>query len=374
MPQARHASDLTTMRFGIEAEFALVDTDGRLCDFTTLTWSAAQRIVQHLGRAGHPELTCGDLGIKAGRWYVEGDERFDAAGRFVCCVPKGLETRTPPRVGIADTVAQHEQQTAALASAAASFGYRLTSIGWNPFVDGYRPYPPYNRWELALRARRPEFTASDVYMASYGPDLNLSHQRWSDEDAVDVARLLTALSPALAPFAFSAPFRCGEVGPHLSRRTARRTGRRPAVRVFVDPAAVPPRQRRPPLIHPARIPSERGRIEFKAFDAFTEPDLYPALLALLAGVGLARPDWPRAAVPDAAAHAAAAVRAFEDEGLRATAIAALRCADGVLADAGLAHLLAPLWRAVRQRRTPAHRLLDAYTHMGVVPLPAVVPV
>lgn len=365
------AGDPRALRFGIEAEFALVDDRGGFCDFRSLTWPRTQRIVRHLDRAGHPELTCGDLGIKAGRWYVEGDERFDAAGRFVDCVPKGIETRTPPVTGIARAVGLLRHQTTALAGAALREGYRLASIGWNPFADAYRPRPAYNRWELAMRAARPEYEAPDIYMLSYGPDLNLSMPGWSDADAIDAAALLTALSPVLVPFSFSAPFGEGARAPELSRRTARRTGRRPAVRVFVDDANVPERQPAPPMIHPARIPSERGRVEFKAFDAIIEPSLYPALLALLAGVVVARPAWARAAVPDAAAHAAAAREGFARVTIHDGARAALRCASRVLRGSGLAELLDPLWRALRSGRTPAHRLLDDFASIGVVPLPAV---
>lgn len=365
------AGDPRELRFGVEAEFALVDVGGRLRDFRTLTWSQAQRVVRHLDRAGHPELTCGDLGIKAGRWYVEGDERFDADGRFLDCIPKGIETRTPPATGIAATVAALERQTAALGRAALHEGFRLASIGWNPFADGYRPTPAYNRWELAMRAERPEYAAPDVYMLSYGPDLNVSVPGWSDAEAIDAAALLTALSPALVPFAFSAPFGEGQRLPELSRRTARRTGRRPAVRVFVDRAAVPARQPAPPLIHAARIPSERGRVEFKAFDAIVDGALYPALLALLAGLVLGRPAWERAVVPDGQAHAAAAREGFGRRSVLDGAHAALRCASRALRGSGLADLLDPLWRALRGRRTPAHRLLDDFASLGIVPLPAV---
>jgi len=328
--------------------------------------------VQRLGHTAHPELTRGDLGIKAGHWYVEGDERFDAFGRFVDCIPKGLETRTPPTEGVATTLAVLARQTAALVGAAAVDGYRLTSIGWNPFTDTYLPHPAYNRWESAMRKAHPEFTASDVYMMSFGPDLNLSHPEWTDDDVIDIARLLTALSPALVPFAFSAPFVEGRPAPQLSRRTALRTGRRPAVRVFVAPGSVPTRQRRPALIHPARIPAERGRIEFKAFDAIVEPMSYAALLALLAGIAVARPPWPRADVPDASAHATVAIRGFDDREVAHAAGEALRCAGGVVRATDTSAMLEPLHRALRDRRTPAHRLLDAYTTTGVVPLPPVV--
>ena len=69
-------------RFGIEAEFALVDADGTFRDFTNLTYEQVQRVVDRLPDDGDPELTRGDLAVKLTRWYVEGDERFDEQGRF----------------------------------------------------------------------------------------------------------------------------------------------------------------------------------------------------------------------------------------------------------------------------------------------------
>jgi hypothetical protein len=57
--------------------------------------------------------------------------------------------------GIGAATAQLAEQAAALAAAAAVDGFRLASIGRNPWRD-YRPDPPYNAWELAMRARKPE--------------------------------------------------------------------------------------------------------------------------------------------------------------------------------------------------------------------------
>ena len=143
------AADPAGLRFGIEAEFALVDVDGTFRDFSTLTYGQVQRIVDRLPDHGDPELTRGDLAVKLTRWYVEGDERFDEQGRFLRCVPKGLETRTPIRSSVDATVRQLDLQTAQLAAAAGQEGFRLAAIGRNPWRD-YRPGPPYNGWELGL--------------------------------------------------------------------------------------------------------------------------------------------------------------------------------------------------------------------------------
>jgi hypothetical protein len=363
-------ADPAALRFGIEAEYALVDAAGRLADFRTLTWRAAQRIVDRLGTAAHPALVRGDQGIKAGRWYVEGDERFDDAGCLVDCVPKGIETRTPPVRRIAAAVDLADRQTSRLVGAAAVDGYEVTTIGWNPVAPRYDPVPPYNAWELAMRRRHAEYVAPDVYMMSYGPDLNLSHPAWSDADAVDVARRLTAVSPSIVPFSFSSPFAAGRPAGPLSVRTVARTGRRPAARVFVGFEAVPAAQPSPPLIHAARTPQERGRVEFKAFDALIDPGLYAPLLALLSGIALWRAGRPRADVPDGAGHVRAGMRGFGDPTVRAGAAEALSDAHRALAGTRTRRLLAPLADVLRSGRTASGLLLETYRRTGVLPYPA----
>ena len=133
-----------------------------------------QDVVDELPQYDDPDLDVGDLGIKAKRWYVEGDERFDDSGRFLDCVLKGIETRTPPLIGIAATMDALEAQTRVLAEAVDRRGWRLISIGWHPYCTGYIASPAYNAWELQFREAHTEYAAPDVYMLSYGPDLNLS--------------------------------------------------------------------------------------------------------------------------------------------------------------------------------------------------------
>ena len=354
-------ADLGRLRFGIEAEFALVHRERGFCDFTNLGFAEAQRVVDRLPDFGDADLTRGDLAVKLTRWYVEGDERFGPDGTFLLCVPKGLETRTPPRAGIAAVVRQLAEQTESLTAAAAVDGFRLASIGRNPFRD-YRPAPTYNAWERAMRVRRPEYAGPEAYMVGYGPDLNLSHPDWTPGRALDVGQKLTALSPCLVPFSFSSPFAGGRVAA-LSARTLIRAPLRPSVRVFLaDPGPGPPAYR-------ARIPAEVGRIEFKAFDALPDPALYPALLALLAGLALDRSLPARADRPDVAAHERAARSGFEDPVIHADAAAAVAAAGRALAGTAEAGLLAPLREMLDLRRTPAHAMIETYLRTGTIPLP-----
>jgi hypothetical protein len=354
------ARDPAGLRFGIEAEFALVDEAGRFRDFSTLAYGQVQRIVDRLPDHGDPDLTRGDLAVKLTRWYVEGDERFDERGRFLRCVPKGLETRTPVRPSVEATVRQLDAQTAQLADAAKQEGFRLASIGRNPWRD-YRPDPPYNGWETALHENKPEYAAPEAYMVGYGPDLNLSHPDWAPETVLDVGRKLTALSPVLVPFSFSSPFAGGELVA-LSTRTLVRAPVRPSARVFL-PAA------RPPVGVAARIPAEMGRIEFKAFDALPAAALYRPLLALLAGLALDDTLPDRADRPDAAAHARAARAGFDDPDVRAAAERVVDAAERALAGTLGGGVLEPLRRMLDRRRTPAHDLIDTFRRTGSIPLP-----
>ncbi|HEV7654046.1 MAG TPA: glutamate-cysteine ligase family protein [Mycobacteriales bacterium] len=354
------AGDPARLRFGIEAEFALVHRERGFCDFSSLSYAEAQRIVDRLPDHGDPDLTRGDLAVKLTRWYVEGDERFDEDGAFLACVPKGLETRTPVRPTIAATVAQLAGQTAELARAAAVDGFRLASVGRNPWRD-YRPDPPYNGWETAMHARKPEYAAPEAYMVGYGPDVNLSHPDWDPDKVLDVGRKLTALSPALVPFSFSSPFAAGEVVA-LSTRTLIRAPARPSARAFL-PAA------RPPVGVAARIPAEIGRIEFKAFDAPPTPDLYGPLLALVAGLALDDTIGARADRPDPGAHERAARHGFDDPDTRTAAGHVLDAADRALAGTLGGGVLEPLRQLLDRRRTPAHDLIDTFRRTGEIPLP-----
>jgi hypothetical protein len=358
--------DPARLRFGLEAEFALVHDDRGFCDFSSLSFAEAQRIVDRLPDHGDPDLTRGDLAVKVTRWYVEGDERFDPGGAFTGCVPKGLETRTPVRPSIGSAVAQLAEQTGQLAAAARVDGFRLAAVGRNPWRD-YRPDPPYNDWERAMHARKPEYAAPEAYMVGYGPDLNLSHPDWPPERVLDVGRKLTALSPALVPFSFSSPFAGGQVVA-LSTRTLIRAPVRPSARAFLPDAAGAG-----PVAVPARIPAEVGRIEFKAFDALPTPALYGPLLALLAGLALDESIEARADRPDPVAHARAARAGFDDPDVRAAAGRIVAAADRALAGTLGGGLLEPLRTMLERRRTPAHDLIDQFRRTGEIPLPSPVP-
>ena len=352
-------------RYGIEHECALLHLDGTFADFTDTPFELLQAVVDELPTdpTDYPELRIGDQGIKRKRWYIEGYERFGEDGALLRCDPKGIEIRTRIHSSVTEAVTALDEDLALLAVRARGHGLVPTAIGFNPLRSTYAILPPLNAWEQAHRQDSPEERTAHLHMTTYGPDLNLSCAELDPPGLVDVGRKLTHYSPWLVPLSFSAPFRDGRPWGGLSARTHVRTGRRPAVLVFLD-ADQPQLQSDPSLTQVARIPAEVGRIEFKAFDACPDPGLYGELLSLLTGLVLDRSLAGRRTTPDAAAHRHVAQHGLDDDAVHAATGELLAAATAALA--GRPHDLARLdgLRARWARREcPATAMLAAY-HAG----------
>jgi hypothetical protein len=268
-------------RYGIEHELALL-RDGVFADFVDLTFDEVQAVVDVLpfNEADYPDLRVGDQGIKRKRWYVEGYERFDEAGGFVRCDPKGLEVRTRIHDSVEAAVGALAADVALMDAELGRRGLASCVVGFNPVRSAYTIDPPLGEWERAHRIGSPEERTAHLHMVTYGPDLNLSADGLA---VVDAARKLTHYSPWLVPLSFSSPFREGRPWGGLSARTYLRTGARPAAMAFLGPGE-PQVVADPSLTQPARLPAEIGRLEFKAFDAIGDFALYGELLSLLTGL------------------------------------------------------------------------------------------
>jgi hypothetical protein len=290
-------------RYGLEHELAILRADGSLADHTDLRFDELRDVIEALPEdpADYPDLRVGDQGIKRKRWYVEGFERFDEQGELVRCDPKGLEIRTRIHDTIDAAVAALSADLRLLDAELARHGFAATAIGFNPLRSEYVIEPPLNDWERAHRTGSPEERTAYIHMSTYGPDLNLSLDGLAAPALTDLARKLTHYSPWLVPLSFSSPFRDGAPWDGLSARTHARTGRRPAVLVFLGEGA-PQVVADPSLTQVARLPAEVGRIEFKAFDACPDVELYGELLSLLTGLVLDDTLRGRRTTPDAAAH------------------------------------------------------------------------
>jgi len=347
-------------KFGIEAEYALVRPDGRFADYRNTSYADVQPLIETLPDLRHPELRVGDAGIRVKNWYVEGDERVDADGRSLDLAVKGIEIRTPVFAGIAESLAGLRGLRAMLKRDIEAAGWRLATIGFNPVTATYAP--DYAPWERAFHASHLGYGAPDVSTLSYGPDLNVSRAGDTPEQAIACARRLTACAPYIVPFSFSAPFTEGRLWECLSVRTFRRDGRRPAVLVHLAGGGDHP------LVKAADPAAQHLRIEFKAFDMVGDERLLGALFHLVFGLALADPALLPDGVdrPDDALFRHVAVTGFDDDAIRAESARLLDVAQGALAAAGHAPDLSVLSGMIEARRTPAHRLREAFAATGAL--------
>ncbi|MEJ3656318.1 glutamate-cysteine ligase family protein [Actinomycetes bacterium KLBMP 9759] len=353
---------LHEFRYGIEHELALLHGDGTFADFTNVSFDALQAVVDALPEdpADYPDLRIGDQGIKRKRWYVEGFERFGASGELLRCDPKGLEVRTRIHGSVEAAVAALQADVTALEAELATRGLRSAVVAFNPVRSEYVIEPPLNGWERRHRLGSPEERTAHLHMTTYGPDLNLSCAGLDAAALVDVGRKLTHYSPWLVPLSFSSPFRDGRPWGGFSARTFVRTGLRPAAMVFLGPDD-PQVDADPSLTQLARLPAEIGRIEFKAFDACPDPQLYGELLSLLTGLVLDTTLDGRRTTPDAALHQRTATVGLTDPDVHAETGTLLDAAAKALAgrDADLARLdtLRERWA---RRESPATGMLARY--------------
>ncbi|MDF3050344.1 MAG: glutamate--cysteine ligase [Pseudonocardia sp.] len=355
-------SEPSAFRYGIEHEAALLRSDGTFADFTNTTFAELAAIVDELPEdpADWQDLRIGDVGIKRKRWYIEGYERFDEHGRLLRCDPKGLEIRTRIHDDIDTAVAALRADQERLDEVAARHDLQVIAVGFNPVRSEYRVRPTFNSWERMHRLGSPEERTAHLHMTTYGPDLNLSWQGSTSPDLVEAACKLTHLSPYLVPLSFSSPFRDGAPWGGLSARTFVRTGPRPSVLAFLTEGE-PQVPSDPSLTQPARLAAEVGRLEFKAFDACPDPQLYGELLALLTGLVRDATLRGRRATPDAALHRRAAQVGYADPALRVGAEAALDAAPAAVGDRPAdAARLASLRARFDRRECPATAMLERY--------------
>ncbi|MBE3560165.1 MAG: glutamate--cysteine ligase [Ktedonobacteraceae bacterium] len=348
-------------RFGIEHEVAFLDRAGQFVDFLSTPFATLQAIIEELPQYAGDErhLRIGDAGIRVKRWYIEGFERFSEDGRLVDCLPKGIEIRTTIHTSIQSAVNELTSSFQLLRTAAACHDLVPVLASHHPYRTCFTPDPPLNAYEQQLLHQSPEDLTALISMVTYGPDLNFSVEGLPVEAIIDIGRKLTYYSPFLVPWSFSSPFYNGQLWDGLSVRTFCRTGKRPAVQVFLA-QPVDLLLSEPSLTKLARCPAEIGRIEFKACDSCADFSLYAALLALLKGLALDRTLPGRATVPDAALHQRAARAGFAHADLYAGAQALLLAATEALASDPDVYFLEPLHRLLQQRLTPAHRLIQAF--------------
>ncbi|MCL6434484.1 MAG: glutamate--cysteine ligase [Leptolyngbyaceae cyanobacterium HOT.MB2.61] len=353
--------------FGIEHEVAFLNDLHQFADFSCTEFDHFNQIIDQLPiyPDDYAQLRLGDAGIKQKRWYIEGFERFSEDGKVIDCMPKGIEIRTTIHSSIQGAIAELSESFSLLQQAALQFGFTPVLVSFNPHYTAYEPKPPLNHYELQRRQTSPEKQTAHIAMLTYGPDLNFSIAGLSPEQVIEIGQKLTFYSPYIVPFSFSSPFYCGKLWAGLSVRTYLRTGMRPAAMVFLEHADDLIASH-PSLTKIARIPSEVGRIEFKAFDSCDDFQLYAALLALLKGIALDQSLGGYALIPDRQLHQLSAIHGFANDTIYHQAIQVLKAAEIALEHDADRHLLQPLWALLNQRATPAHRFIQRFQQFGTL--------
>ena len=353
--------------FGIEHEVAFLNQEGKFADFENTKFADFSQIVERLPTYpnDYAQLRVGDAGIKKKRWYIEGFERFSDSGKVIDCIPKGIEIRTTINSDIQGAINELSESFRLLRDVAADYGFSAVLTSFNPYKTVFEPQPPLNDYEIKYLQAYPDEQTANIFMVSYGPDLNISVADMSVEKLIDIGRKLTYYSPYIVPFSYSSPFYNGDLWSGLSVRTFVRTGKRSATLVFVENAEqIIPSV--PSLTKVARIPAEVGRIEFKAFDSCDDFSLYAALLALLKGLVLDESLLGRATIPDAALHQVSAQQGFDNEEILLTANQVLAAAEMALKDDPDRDLLMPLQVILNQRVTKAQQLIQEYQQLGSI--------
>ncbi len=355
--------------FGIEHEVAFLNSNGKLADFSNTKFADFNQIIDKLPTypTDNTQLRIGDAGIRKKRWYIEGFERFANSQKLVDCVPKGIEIRTTINSDIQSTIAQLTESFRLLREVAKEFGYSPILLSFNPYQTSYEPQPPLNEYEISELQAHPDDQTSNIFMVTYGPDLNISVRDLPTEKVIDIGRKLTYYSPYIVPFSYSSPFYQGTLWKGLSVRTFVRTGKRPATMVFVEkPEQVI--KSVPSLTKLARLPAEVGRIEFKAFDSCDDFSIYAGLLALLKGLVLDESLLGRATVPDAAKHQFSAQEGFSSEDIFLKATKILQAAEIALQQDPDIKFLLPLKEILHKRETKADKLIKVFNSVGSIEL------
>ena len=348
-------------KFGIEHEVAFLRPDGQLADFANTTFAEFDAIVAELPRyeKDYPQLRIGDAGIKLKRWYIEGFERFSESGEVTDCPPKGIEIRTTVEESIEGAIAQLKESFEQLCTQAKKSGFSPALISFHPYRNEFLPDPPLNVFEQQRRRESPEMQTAHIPMLTQGPDLNLSAERLTPAQLIDIGQKLTYYSPFIIPFSYSSPFYLGEPWRGLSARTFFRTGVRPAAMVFLENEA-DLIDSTPSLTQIARIPAEVGRIEFKAFDSCGDFELYGGLLALLKGLVLDETLTGRAIAPDAKLHQQSALLGFTSDDIYLEAQKVVEAAGAATVLKTDLARLEKLQTMLARRYSPAQEMLDAY--------------
>ncbi|MDJ0677197.1 MAG: glutamate--cysteine ligase [Calothrix sp. MO_167.B42] len=355
--------------FGIEHEVAFFNPMGEFADFNQTNFADFDQIIDRLPvyPDDNLQLKIGDAGIRKKRWYIEGFERFanSEPHQVIDCIPKGIEIRTTIHDNIASTITELTTSFNLLRQIAIDFGFEPVLTSFNPYNSAFKLATPFNDYELRYLQAHPDEQTANIYMLTYGPDLNISMAGLSTEELIDIGQKLTYYSPYIIPLSYSSPFYQGDLWSGLSIRTFYRTGKRAATLVFLANKEQLITSN-PDLTRVARIPAEVGRIEFKAFDSCDDFSIYAGLLALLKGLILDKSLTGRAIVPDAALHQLSAQQGFHHQDIFNHSQEILQAVEDALGEDSDMQYLQPLKKMLQTKETQADCMIQEFKQMGSI--------
>jgi hypothetical protein len=168
----------SAMRCGVEFEYLIVDTagpaPGRIRDFSNLPFATIRALLDDKPGRDDSGLATGDLGIRSGYWYLEGDERFHEDGGFRALAVKGVEIRTPPAPTVEQAIRWLLDIEEQLSAVLARHGLGLAIVGFNPLRARYDFDPPLNLWEQTLRETDRDYANDATHVTT--PQLRAGYQ------------------------------------------------------------------------------------------------------------------------------------------------------------------------------------------------------
>jgi len=237
-------------RFGLEAEFLLVDANSFLpLSHRDLRFQTLNDVLE-----GIPveDFNCSRFKIepphrKAIPYIVEGYHLPDQEMNPIDLLPKGVEIRTPVYDNIEDCVSALRTLHERLQKALAKLGYQAAALSFHPNevrFEGPQNKRRHDFWQWAMEA-----------MVTYGPDVNVSIPKAlaAELNVKDLNEKVNFYAPALTALSLASPLRGGDLW-----RIRGRVGK--SVRTYHRSAIAPAIE-----IHP----DEHLRLEFKTFEMST---------------------------------------------------------------------------------------------------------
>jgi carboxylate-amine ligase len=337
-------------RFGIEAEFLLVDAATyRPLWHHDLKFAVLNGLLESIPCDDLPPLDGLDLEPphhKRMPYAVEGYHIPAPDLSPIDLLPKGVEIRTPVCNSIEESLVCLKTLHARLDDALGTHGYRTASLSHHPIehhFEGPQNKRRYDFWQWAMEV-----------MVTYGPDINVSLPVEFNArlDPKDLNAKVNYYGPAMAVLSLASPLYRGglwairgEVGKSI--RTYRRSVIAPAIELH---------------------PEERGRLEFKLFEATNCLADYHGFFLLWLTVLLD---------PDLTGRASNQTRIYDLGGIARHGLGAEGIADRCGEILARAELILPLYgfetgplaefhRRLSLRRLPADDLIDAFHEEGTI--------